>query len=283
MMTTALAIVLQVAATAQLTVYDGEEITVPVSAAGVTVQLPDYVRVVTPSPEYLVKPLVSPRPPPTNGNAEGAALASKTDIRVFLIKPTGPAAGPQPVTFVLADSRSVTVRLVPGTVRDESFVDLRWPRKAAGNTARGRGGEQFLANERALLVAMMRDEPVYQRKVVDRRIELPAYPELEVKLLRTYETPEGLVGGIYTFTNQSKKTVVVNQAVLAVGTPNRAVLTQMDHAELRSCREDSSRDPRGTGCMSVVRIVSRSERAESLPGNDRGVAMPFVLAPKERP
>jgi hypothetical protein len=250
----------------------------------VTVQLPDYVRVVTPSPEYLVKPLVSPRPPPTNGNnADAAALAGKTDVRVFLIKPIKADAGPQPVTFVLADSRSVTVHLVPGTARDESFVDLRWPRKAAGSSARGRGGEQFLANERALLVAMMRDEPVYQRKVVDRKLELPAYPELEVKLLRTYETPDGLVGGVYTFTNRSKATVVVNQAVLAVGTPNRAILTQMDHNELRSCREDSSADPRGTGCMSVVRIVSRSERAEVLPGSDRGAAMPFVLTPKEKP
>jgi hypothetical protein len=282
MITTVLAIALQVAATAQMTVSDGEEVTLPVAPAGLTVQLPDYVRVVTPSPEYAVKPLIPPRPPPRNGDPAAAAAAEKTDVRVFLIRPLRADAAPQQVTFVLADSRSVSLTLLPGTARDDSFVDLRWP-KRSGASARGRGGEQFLAGERTLLVAMMRDEPVSQRKIVDRKVELPAYPELEVKLLRTYETPEGLVGGVYTFTNRSKKTVVVNQAVLAVGTPNRAILTQMDHTELRSCKEDASPDPRGTGCMSVVRIVSRADRPDGLPAGAPGAAMPFVLTPKEKP
>jgi hypothetical protein len=293
--TTALAVVLQlVTAAAQVTVSEGEEVTVAVAPGGVTVQLPDVVRVVTPAGDYAVRPLgaaraaaaaakgaagASPQPAPEKAPAEN------TDVRVFLVRPAKPAAGEQPVTFLLADRRSVTVRFIPGTVRDDTFVDIRWSKKAAASGARGRAGEQFLGSERALLLAMLRNEPSYGRKVVEETVELPGYPDLEVKLLRTYASGDGLVGGVYSFTNRSRKTVVVNPTVLAVGTPNRAVLTQMDHEELKSCGEDNRPDPRGTGCMSVVRIVSRAAGREPVtPGTmaaDRpGAAMPFVLVPK---
>lgn len=294
MNTTALAVVLQlVTAAAQVTVSEGEEVTVAVAPGGVTVQLPDVVRVVTPAGDYAVRPLGAARAPAAKG-AGGAspqaapekAPAENMDVRVFLVRPAKPAAGEQAITFLLADRRSVTVRFIPGTARDDTFVDIRWSsRKSAASGGRGRAGEQFLGSERALLLAMLRNEPSYGRKVVEETVELPGYPDLEVKLLRTYASGDGLVGGVYSFTNRSRKTVVVNPTVLAVGTPNRAVLTQMDHEELKSCGEDNSPDPRGTGCMSVVRIVSRAAGREAVtPGTmaaDRpGTAMPFVLVPK---
>jgi hypothetical protein len=278
MTASALSILLHLAAAAQLTVSDGEEVTIPVAPAGVTLQLPDYVRVVTPSAAYVVRPLVPPRPASARGDA--SPEGEKSDVRVFLVRPARAEPQEQPVTFLLADGRSLTARFLPGTSRDESFLDLRWAKR--GSNARTRGGEQFLAAERALLLTMLRDDRSPGRKVVEQQIELPGYSDLDVKLVRVHETPDGLAGGVYTFTNRSKRTVVVNPTVLAVGTPNRAILTQMDHEELRPCAEDASSDPRGTGCTSVVRIVSRAPRPELAPGADRGSVMPYVLAPVER-
>ena len=281
MITTALAILLQLGTTAQLTVNDGEEVTIPIAPAGTTVQLPDFVRVVTPAPDYSIKPLSPPRPVPANRGGASAAAAEPTDVRIFLVRAARLGAGEQPVTFVLADGRSVTARFVPGSARDESFYDLRWMRRSGG-TARTRGGEQFLAAERALLLAMMRDEQVLGRKIVKQPIELRAYPELQITLVRAYESPDGVTGGVYLFTNRSDRTVVVNPTVLAVGTPNRALLTQMDHEELRACRDDDRPDPRGTGCTSVVRIVSRTEQTGVLAEAARGASMPYVLTPKDK-
>lgn len=281
---TLVAVVMRLAlGAAQLTVSDGEEVTIPVAPSGVTVQLPDVVRVVTPAADYTVRPLAAPRPPARAPGAGPAAPSPENlDVRVFLVRPR-PNAGEQGVTFLLADGRSVTARFIPGSARDDSFVDLRWLRRSAAAAARGRGGDPFLGPERALLLAMLRNESAHNRKLVHVKVELPAYPELEVTLLRTYESGDGLVGGVYSFVNRSRRTVVVNPTVLAIGTPNRAVLTQMDHEELRSCNEDDSPDPRGTGCMSVVRIVSRSDRELVTPGavaGERAGTMPYVLANK---
>lgn len=280
MMMTAMAVALQLVTTAaKVTVSDGEEITVPVPQTGVTLQLPGVVRVVTPAGDYVVKPLVPPRPAPARGQGKDeGAEASGSDVRVVLVRPSKPAAGEQSVSFLLVDNRSVTVRLIPGSPRDDSFVDVRWGKRLAGTSAGGRGGGQFLASERALMLAMLRDEAGYGRKQIDRQVELPGYPNLEVVLVRSYEA-DGLFGAVYTFTNKADTTVVVNPTVLAVGKPNRAVLTQMDHEELRPCDQDKNPDPRGTGCTSLVRVVARREGD---PGDvlDRAPSpMPFVVGP----
>jgi hypothetical protein len=281
-----LALVMQLTATsAQVTVVDGQELTVPVAPTGVTIQLPDFVRVVTPSADYSIKPLAPARPPPTRpaNGAPAPAAAEPMDVRVFLVKALSATPQEQAVTFILTDSRSVTVRFLPGSARDDSFVDIHWMKRSTGAGARGKA-EGFLAPERTLLMAMLHGEASYGRKLVNQKVELPGYPELEVTLQWAYEAPEGLVGGVYTLTNKAKKTVIVNPTVLAVGTPNRAVLTQMDHEELKACKDDDSPDPRGTGCTSLVRIVSRSAQTIVEPGTlapERSSSMPFVLTPKE--
>jgi hypothetical protein len=282
--TTALMVVMQLAsASAQVTVSDGEEVTVPVAPTGVTVQLPDMVRVVTPAGDYAVRPLAPPRPPPrANGAQAPVAPPETTDVRVFLVRQAKPEPREQPVTFLLADNRSVTVRLVAGTARDDSFVDIRWTRRSLASGGVGRAADQFLGPERALMLAMLRNENAFNRKLWTQKVDLPKYPDLEVRLLRTYES-DGLIGSVYAFTNQANKTVVINPTVLAIGAPNRAVLTQMDHEELKACNEDDSPDPRGKGCMSVVRIVARTQRDLVTPGavaGERPGAMPFVFATK---
>lgn len=277
----ALGLVLSLAATAAVTVSDGEEVTVAVDGSGVTLQLPEVVRVVTPGREFVIQPVGSAVAARQGTRPQPGAVPEATDVRVFMVRPLSASSGEQRTTFLMGESRSVTVRFVRGGAHEENFVDLRWVKRATTN-ARAKDGEQFLGAERNMLLAMLRDEKALGRKVVRQRIAIAGYPDLEVYLVRSYEA-EGLTGTVYTFTNTSSATMVVNQAVLAIGAPNRAVLTQMDHSELRPCSQDNSADPRGTGCMSAVRIVARTGRVAGV--GTLSVAttsrMPFVLVQKD--
>ena len=271
------------AAASPLTVNDGDEVTISVAAAGVTIRMPEFVRVVTPSANYEIRPLAQPKPPAAPG-AAAAPAQSPQDVRVFLVRPLRPGAGEQPVTFLMAEDRSLTVRFVASVAGtpEESFVDVRWVKRTPASAQRATAaGDQFLGAERTLLTTMLRDEHALGWKVALQPVPLSGYPDLEVTLVRTYET-DGLTGAVYLARNRSSATVELNQTVLALGKPNRAVLTQMDHSELRSCKEDDSLDPRGTGCVTVIRIVSRSGTAASTLRVERGVGMPFLLSAKEK-
>ena len=281
------AVLLAAAAGAGMSVNDGDEVTVAVGANGVTVRLPEFVRVVTPSAGYDIRPLAAPRPAQPGANGASAPAAA-TDVRVFVVRALRPQAADQPVTFLMADDRSLTVNFVPAAAgaREDGFVDLRWEKRAAPSSGRVlSAGDQFLSAERSLLVAMLRDDRAVGRKVLQQPVALAGHPDLEVVLVRTFES-EGLVGAVYTVRNTSSETVQLNQTVLALGKPNRAVLTQMDHGELRSCKEDNSPDPRGSGCMTALRVVARSGVSGgvgSLRVEHSSAAMPFVLAnPKDR-
>jgi hypothetical protein len=272
-----IAIALALLATANtIVVSDGDEVVVPVPVSGLTLRLPDAVRVVTPSTTVEVRPILAPRAAPTQGAPSAQQPAPAQDVRVFQVRPLRPGAE-QSVTFLLADDRALSVRIVPAAPGNEdTFVDLRWAKKALGQ-GRTAAGDPFLSAERALLMAMLRDEHAFGWQALRKRIDLPEYPQLEFNLVRTYET-DNLVGAIYTVTNRSAATVYLNQTVLALGRPNQAVLVQMDHSELRSCAEDNSAEPRGTGCLTAVRIVARSgssPRALHV-SPDAAAAMPFV-------
>jgi hypothetical protein len=278
-----MAVALNLALGAQITVRDGDEIPVVVPPVGLTVALPEVVRVVTPVQAYQVRPLAPPRPVPAAGagaNMNAASAPDRTDVRVFLVRAVNRSVGEEAVTFLLADNKSLTLRLRTGAAQEDAFVDLRWARRVS---ARGQT-YPFLASERALMLAMLRDERQLGRKVQSKVLELKDYPELEVTLMRTFEAGDGLLGVVYAMRNRTSSTLLLNQTVLTIGRPNRVVMVQIDHNQLRSCREDSSAEPRGTGCTTLVRVVARADDGlPTLPTLDRRNAVPFVqVAAKEK-
>jgi hypothetical protein len=128
---------------------------------------------------------------------------------------------------------------------------------------------------------MLRDESVMSRKVLSTKIKLDRYPQLDIKLLRTFQA-EGLTGYTFSFVNHTKDTLRVNPTVLSVGAPSRVILTQMDHETLSSCDIDNSPNPRGSGCMSSVRLVVRGSSATMLGlTTDSRSQLPFMIAVKE--
>lgn len=254
-----------VANAGRITAQDGQEITIPVGVNGITIQLPDFVKIVTPSQSFQIRP-VMPQTPPGQGGV-------MTDVQAFTVRAINLGLSER-ITFIMTNSKTVTVLFVPGQGMD-NFFDIRWPKKRSRLN-----DNQFLASERALMLTMLHDFSEMDRKAMSKKVELKQYPELAVNLVRTYQS-DGLSGYVFTFVNRSSKTLTVNPTVLAIGTPNRAILTQMDHNVLKSCKEDNSLNPRGTGCMSAVRIVARGEGTPSIATNAR-IKMPFIVSEKEK-
>jgi len=263
-----------IAAAETVQITEGQEVSIPVHSAGITIQLPSYVRVVTPSREFQVSPIIPPQAP-----AQGQADAKQAnDVRAFTINQIRGTS--ERITFMLADDRNVTIRFVPASTGD-NFFDLRWI-TASRSISRTKADQGFLGSERAMMLAMLRDEPTMGRKVMSADILFDVYPQLDIKLLRTFQA-DGLTGYVFSFVNSTKKTIRVNPTVLSVGMPSRLILSQMDHETLKSCADDSSSDPRGTGCMSVVRIVVRGGVAGAMPrlNVDPRAQLPFMITQKE--
>jgi hypothetical protein len=259
-----------------ITVSDGQEVIVGVDPlAGVTIQLPTFVRVVTPPRQFVVVPIQAPTPPPTNGGSQ--EVAGSSDVRAFLIKSNGRTNGEERITFMLADERTVTIHF-RAQMGSDNFVDLRYPRQ--NQTSRSKMDSGFLASERNLMLTLLKDEQGAGRQVVNTEIKLDRYPDLRIILLRQFQS-DGLTGYVFSVTNMGGQTLQINPTVLAIGQPNRAILTQLDHEILKPCKLDNSADPRGTGCMTALRMVVRGQN-QGLP-TLAGIrsAMPFVAIAKD--
>lgn len=259
-----------------MTVSDGQEVLVGVDPiAGVTIQLPTFVRVVTPPRQFAVIPILPPAPAPTSGGNQESA--SSSDVRAFLIKSNGRSNGEERITFMLADERTVTIHF-RAQMGSDNFVDLRYPRQ--NQTSRSKMDSGFLASERNLMLTLLRDESGAGRQVVNTEIKLDKYSELRIILLRQFQA-DGLTGYVFTLTNMGSQTLQINPTVLAIGQPNRAMLTQLDHEILKPCKLDNSADPRGTGCITALRMVVRGQ-SQGLP-TLAGIrsAMPFVAIAKD--
>ncbi|HYX31594.1 MAG TPA: hypothetical protein VE954_00680 [Oligoflexus sp.] len=255
---------------ATLSVIDGQEITVPVSPDGVTIQLPTFVKIVTPAKGHYVEPLATPATAPVEGQAQ-----TQSDVRAFVIKPAKSGVA-EKITFILADDRTVTVHLSPGNTAD-SFYDIKWAPRGSSSTNIAKKDSGFLTAERSLLLSMLRDEDTGSRKIVDMSLKLDRYPDLKIKLVRTYQL-HGLTGYVFTLTNATGKTMVVNPTVLTIGVPNRAILTQLDHETLEPCSRNNSSDPRGTGCLTALRMVVNGSGSSSVKlGSNERLGMPYTL------
>ncbi len=251
--------------------YEGQDVVVPVDpAAGVTLMLPGAVKIATPPRFHSIQPIV----PPASQAEPGQAAPAPMDIRAFSVRATRATA--ERVTFVLADDRNVTVRFIP-TPGADNFYEVRWQKnQSAKNKDSG-----YLANERALMLALLRDDLGMGRQIVKTEIKIDRYPQLEIFLVRTFQT-DGLSGYVFTVTNTSKAKLQLNPTVIAISSPNRAILTQMDHETLRPCSEDNSPNPRGTGCMTALRMVVKGTGALPALSQDARAALPFMVSIKEK-
>lgn len=253
-----------------LIAYDGQDVVVPVDpTVGVTLMLPGSVKIATPPRFHTIEPIVSPISPPVSGQEAPAP----TDVRAFSIRVTRSTT--ERVTFVLADERSITIRFIP-TPGAEHFYDVRWQKNHI-NKAKD---SEYLSNERSLMLALLRDDLGMGRQMVKSEIRIERYPKLKIYLVRTFQT-DGLSGYVFTITNSGKDTIQLNPTVLAVGQPNRAILTQLDHETLKPCFEDNSSDPKGSGCMTALRMVVRGIGALPTLSQDARAAMPFMVSVKE--
>lgn len=243
--------------------YEGQDVIVPVDpSAGVTLMLPGAVKIATPPRFHAIQPIV----PPASQPEIGQAALLPVDVRAFSVRSIRPQA--ERVTFVLADDRNVTVKFIPSSGAD-NFYEIKWQKSQSAKIK----DSGFLNNERALMLALLHDDLAMGRQIVKKEIKLDKYPQLEIFLLRTYQT-DGLSGYAFTVTNTSKEKVQLNPTAIAVGTPNHAILTQIDREILNPCSED--------GCMTALRMVVRGTGNLPMLTQNARAALPFMFSIKEK-
>lgn len=248
---------------ASLVVADGELEAVPLDPeVGVVVQLPTYVRVVTPADDLEVAPVET----------------GEAGVRHLQVRPRSSTFEGEQITFVLGDGRSVALAFEPSAGADR-FLSVKL-REEPTEAAQRRAG--WHAPERALLAAMFRDDPV-RRTVHDEELVFDAYPELQWRLIRTHQGDEGLVGYTFELRNLADSRVELHPEVLSVGWPNRAVFTQVDHEVLVPCAMREVWDPDGVSCRTALRLVVRGAEA-GLGSNTPPVRSdaPFVVVPNDK-
>lgn len=226
---------------ANLVAVEGQETFVAInSELGSIVELPAPVKTVTPSKFFVLQDLAS---------GTGGA---KADVRTFLIKPVAQAAA-ELLTFVLANGRAISLKLLPATAADKYHsitLDARRPVH----------GAKFLSAEMAMMRAMLVDEGGgFAREVLqegDQRTKVQVeFDGLEFSLARIYAAAD-LTGYVFIVKNRSAQALHLNLSSLAFARPNRAVLAQLDQAELSSCPILAS----SSACQTALRLVVKGPK-----------------------
>ncbi len=231
---------------------NGSVVTVQVDRTyGATLELPSAVHVVTP-PKYLrVEPLVEPNSVAVTADPNTAT----NDVKVFQVYPSNLKNYEDKMTFLLWNGKNISVKFVYSNSISDNFYQIKLPSSSDSSQTRfSSNSKYFLSDEKSLMVKMLKDDNTSDRKIVDARVRIDKYPNLLVKLVRIFKQ-DSLTGYTFTLTNTSSSTINLNPTVLTIGEPNKIKMIQTDHEELQSCKENNNPDPRGTGCMTAVRIV----------------------------
>lgn len=237
---------------------EGQTVSVPFDPElGVVLQLPEAIRLVTPTTHVLLERIDSGQ------DGKGSAMSPVQHLRARA--PSGTPAAIELVTLVLASGSAVPMRLVP-TPGADPFADLQYPPKPA--EAWEQAG--FLQPERELMLAMFRDEP-YRREVLDEEQIYEPYPSLSWHLRRRFRG-DGLMGYVFVLENRTRKdTLRLDPSVLAVDQPNRAVLISVEDDVLAPCGKKGE----GRACQTVLRLVVR-ESGTPMESGPILWGMPFV-------
>lgn len=246
---TSLVLSIQTAWAGTYTVTEGQDVAVAIDPKGAIIVLPTYVKNVLEPVSFTLQDLSKP-------TADG-----KTVVKSFQI--TAKNANPQPerITFILANDKPVNVLVTP-MVKGESYVELKFP--PASIRKNEVADSPYLRNEMALMLTMLRDDNASNRRVLNEKLTIPEYPQLSFRLVRDFRA-DGLTGFVFLVENTTKEAIRVNHTILQFGRPNRAVMIQMDHEIMEPCSANNSADPRGTGCVSAMRLVLRGQDLQNVP------------------
>lgn len=264
-------------------VNNGSIITVQVDKTyGATIELPSAVHIVTP-PKYLkVEPLSDPV---TNSGQDVLQNQMTTnDVKIFQVFPSNQKHIMDKMTFLLWNGKTITVQFVVSEQNSDNFYQLKFTGTNEKSKSRfASNSKYFLSDEKELMIKMLKDDGGTDRKIVDAKVKIEKYPDLSVKLVRIFQQ-DSLTGYVFTFTNSGSESITLNPTVLTMGEPNRIVMIQTDHEELNSCGKNNDPNPRGTGCMTAIRIVTRDSKNLGQP-LDLGIPakLPFVTSPDLKP
>lgn len=234
----------------EITLYKGEPITVTVnSSLGTLIEFPYPVQVVSDSASFAIEQVA------TQVTKDG----SPVNVTLLKVKPKTRTPGQtiERVPVVMTGRRTVTLRFVSsdGAPRHHR---LMYPQ----NNEISRSFGSFLETETALMQAMLVDDSRngFSRAVLNQDLSIEGYDnKLNMTLVRRFEG-SGLFGYTFQIQNKTASAITLSPTTLNFGTPNRAVLLQVDHERLEPCAKNASPVPGANGCMTALRLVVRSDR-----------------------
>lgn len=242
--------------------YKDEVVTIPVNpSTGTLIEFPSTLQVVGKSLSFQVKKVV------TEVNDRGQGV----NIRIVDVRSSLNGAV-ETVPFLLSNRRTVKIRLI-SQVGAEKHHRILFP---TSQSSRMIAPSSFIEDETDLMRRMLRDEMGggYSRSVMNQNLSISGYDNFDLVLVRRYQG-KGLLGFTYKLINTSDKRVVINPQALNFGSPNRAMLLQVDHETLDPCSVNNSTNPNSTSCVTALRLVVRS-RHYVAPGSRSD--LPFTLS-----
>lgn len=172
------------------------------------------------------------------------------DPQVFEVKPvTGGAE--EAVTFVFqkrdTSPRTLVIRFRT-RASASTYYRIKFPKPMQEQDFKG-----FLKSETKLMVAMIADEESNAREVLSLPVKLESLKDVKLKAIRRFEK-NGLVGYVFSVTNDSKLPVTLNLNDFRFGKQNQAVLAHVDNENLVPCTRKNV-----DACQTQLRIVARGE------------------------
>jgi len=244
-----------------ITLYKGEVITLAINEIDTIVDLPRPIRLIPETKSYFIEGI------PDRMDKDGNPL----DFKSLRVRRRGKSPGPEKVPLLLAHGINLNVRLV-STISADRHYRLRLPKQQTSQIH----DASFLEQELQLMKLMLRDEQGngFQCQRFKKELKIEGYDGLNLQLVRRYKGNQ-LLGYVFKLVNTSDDEITIHPQALNFGSPNKAVALQYDHAKLQPCHINNSANPKGTGCLTAIRLVVRGDNWESPASKS---SMPWQLA-----
>jgi phosphotransferase system IIB component len=243
-------------------------------SSGATVEFPVPVKMIPVMPKYFdVKPQKY-----TQDMVASQPKSQADDVTVFSVSPN--STKQDSAIFLLSNGKSIQVNFVPSSSNvQDSFYQLKYVKNSNNNYVSN--AKFFLSDEKNLMISMLKDDVKYGQKKVAGNLDIKEYPELDFKLVRTYDSNK-IQGYVIKIKNKTNSVLQINPTVLKIGDPNTIILIQNDHETLDSCEKNPDPNPTGTGCFTILRIVVKNQSAiNSMTLNDN-TKLPFLVQQKPK-
>lgn len=233
---------------------------------GLTIVLPKPVSSMVPPKQFSIQPVGAPNP--KTGQVENP--------RSFLIEPLAEGASDEFTLFLgSAKDKSAFLTFSVSTSKEgKSVQEFCLP-----DTARYKVSQDFLSLETNIMLAMIRDDLTFGRKVIDESIKFDGFGDVRVRAVRVFRS-DGYTGYTFLLTNTSSKTLKLNLPSLSFGKPNRAVMIHVDHDVLETCQANNSKNPKDKGCTTALRVLVDGDLKPKYLGNSE--SFPFIYAQEKK-